>query len=77
MLDKPAPPLPTRRWLKPDEAADYLGVSRPQFDVLTRQGVFRPTRSLGSRLPRYDVRELDNQMEANHGKCCDQARQAG
>lgn len=71
------PPLPTRRWLKPDEAAEYLGVSRAGFDVLARKGVFAPSHAAGPSSPRYDVRHLDAAMEAHHGNSSDTQRQAG
>lgn len=56
--EKPVLPLPTRRWLKPDEAAGYLGVSVPTLKVL---GV-EPSRKLGKQTPRYDILELDQAM---------------
>ncbi|MEO0475405.1 MAG: hypothetical protein AAF085_05435 [Planctomycetota bacterium] len=58
LFEKPVLPLPTRRWLTPDEAAVYLGVSIPTLGQL---GV-EPSRNLGDRSPRYDVQKLDEAM---------------
>lgn len=58
-LDSIPMPLPTRRWLTPDEAAAYLGVSIPTLKTL---GV-KPSYRLGERTPRYDRIELDTAME--------------
>lgn len=52
------PPLPTRRWLAPDEAAAYLGVSTPTLRDLGVQ----PSKMLGPRTPRYDREQLDEVM---------------
>jgi hypothetical protein len=59
LVEPPTLPLPTRRWLNPDEAAAYLGVSIPTLKAL---GV-SPSYSLGQRTPRYDVHELDRAMQ--------------
>ena len=66
MLPDPKPqlPLPTRRWLTPDEAAAYLAISRGQFDYNVRSGLITPSRAVGKRIPRYDVADLDVMMEA-------------
>jgi hypothetical protein len=56
--DPSKPPLPTRRWLTPDEAAAYLGKSRRQFD----RAKFTASYRLGPGSPMYDVRELDRAM---------------
>lgn len=52
-------PLPTRRWLTPNESAAYLGVSRGTFDRAVRIGLVNPSRALGARTPRYGTHELD------------------
>lgn len=56
--NNPKPPLPTRRWLAPEEAAEYLGVSVP---TLKQLGV-KPSTGLGPRTPRYDKQKLDQEM---------------
>lgn len=56
----PKPPLPTRRWLSPDEAADYLGVSRPTLDRARKAGKISPSYSLGD--PRYSISQLNRMM---------------
>lgn len=67
MLDKPAPPLPTRQWLTLDESAAWLGVSRRQLDFLVKAGKISPSYTLGKQLPRCSVAHLDDVMEARHG----------
>ena len=57
-MTTPTPPLPTRRWLKPDEAALWLGLSDRQF---ARAG-FSASYHLGTRSPRYDVDVLHKEM---------------
>lgn len=63
---KPKPPLPTRRWLTPDEASDYLGVSRGKLSQLVRKELILPSRALGKRTPRFGVHELDELMGLVH-----------
>lgn len=60
LIDAPVPPLPTRRWLTPDEAAAWLGVSRATLDRARRDGKIEPSRVLGD--PRYDIQALDKMM---------------
>ena len=62
------PPLPTRRWLTPDEAAAYLGISTTTLRDLD----FQPSKMLGPRTPRYDREQLDEVM--NNGIALHQSK---
>jgi len=62
--DPSKPPLPTRRWLTPDEAAAYLGKSRRQFD----RAKFAVSYRLGPGSPMYDIHEIDRAMQQDKEK---------
>jgi len=64
----PQLPLPTRRWLTPDEAAAYLGISRGHLDGIVREGRIVPSRTLGKRVPRYDVVGLEGEKRDKYIK---------
>lgn len=50
-----------RRWLKPDEAADYIGVDRSTFNEWIKKHGVKPA-PFSPRNPRYDVHKLDDLM---------------
>ena len=55
-------PLPTKRGLSRDEAAEYVGVSSSKFDEMTKDGRMpQPKRIDGRRV--WDIREIDDAFQ--------------
>lgn len=53
-----------RRWVKPRDAADHLGVTIRTLQAMRADGRITAHR-LGSRTVRYDLAELDAAFEAD------------
>lgn len=56
-------PVP-RRWVKPQDAADYLGVTIRTLQNMQADGRLTAHR-LGSGIVRYDLNEIDAALEAS------------
>jgi excisionase family DNA binding protein len=50
------------RWLTPQQAADYVGCSVRQIQIVTREGKLQASYALGERSPRYDRSSIDAWM---------------
>ncbi|MGE0420730.1 MAG: helix-turn-helix domain-containing protein [Reyranellaceae bacterium] len=62
-----SPPAPPKRFLKTDEAAEYLSVSAPSLELWRTQGR-GPAYTKMDKGVRYDVRDLDSFMAGEAGE---------
>jgi hypothetical protein len=58
--ERPNLPLPTRRWLTPDEACSYYAVKSPTtLKAMFKRIGYRMNRLFGPNSPRVDIVEVD------------------
>jgi|GEM_PF-2014687 len=64
LVERPTAPMPTRRWLTPDEACAYYGVKSPTtLKAMFGRIGYTMNRMFGPNSPRVDILEVDRRLE--------------